>query len=172
MLRSPTATASILRSVAARRTLTSTAAFRTTHPAHSSSGEQSVGQDMGEVKAKNSMVPVFMAIGAASVGYIIYAQMSAGQADRKAQAEAPKSGNDGPVAPVEQQSVGEDMQETQVKNATVPVLMAGGAVFVGYIIYSQVSAGKAAREEKSQATTDQSKSKPVAGEKTNTGTRG
>ena len=34
-------------------------------------------------------------------------------------------------APVEQQSVGEDMQETQVKNATVPVLMAGGAVFVG-----------------------------------------
>lgn len=68
MLPSPTATASILRSAATRRTLTSTAAVRTTHPAHSSSGEQSVGQDMGEVKAKNSMVPVFMAIGAASVG--------------------------------------------------------------------------------------------------------
>ncbi|KAG0654143.1 hypothetical protein C6P46_001953 [Rhodotorula mucilaginosa] len=95
MLRSP-ATASVLRSAVARRSLTSTAAVRTTHPAHSSGG-QSVGQDMGDVKAKNSMVPVFMAIGAASVGYIIYAQMSAGQADRKAQAEAPKSGNDGPV---------------------------------------------------------------------------
>lgn len=66
MLRSP-ATASILRSAVARRTLTSTAAVRTTHPAHSSGG-QSVGGDMGDVKSKNAMVPVFMAIGAASVG--------------------------------------------------------------------------------------------------------
>lgn len=67
MLRSP-ATAPMLRSAVARRAFTSTASARTTHPAHSSSGEQSVGEDMGEVKAKNSMVPVFMAIGAASVG--------------------------------------------------------------------------------------------------------
>ncbi|GAA5860772.1 hypothetical protein JCM3774_006280 [Rhodotorula dairenensis] len=77
MLRSP-ATASMLRfSTVARRgrTFASTASARTTHPAHSSSGEQSVGQDMGEVKTKNSMVPLFMAIGAASVGYIAYAQM-------------------------------------------------------------------------------------------------
>ncbi|GAA5977697.1 hypothetical protein JCM10908_005061 [Rhodotorula pacifica] len=98
MLRSH-GTASLLRASAAasRRTLTSTAVARTTHPAHSSSGAQSTGEDMGEVKAKNSLVPVLMAIGAASVGYIIYAQMSAGKADRKAQAEAPKKGDDGPV---------------------------------------------------------------------------
>ncbi|GAA5977695.1 hypothetical protein JCM10908_005060 [Rhodotorula pacifica] len=75
-------------------------------------------------------------------------------------------------AAVEQQSVGEDMQEVKAKNATVPVLMAGGAVFVGYIIYSQVSAGKAAREEKKRAPHDMNTSKPPAGEKPNTGTRG
>ncbi|BGP56909.1 hypothetical protein JCM8202_005722 [Rhodotorula sphaerocarpa] len=96
MLRSPAT--SLLRSAPARRAFTTTAAVRTSHPAHSKSDEGTVGGDTADTAQKNSLVPVFMAVGAASVAYITYAQISAGKEDRKTAAEAPKKDNsDGPV---------------------------------------------------------------------------
>ncbi|GAA5823000.1 hypothetical protein JCM3770_005375 [Rhodotorula araucariae] len=70
------------------------------------------------------------------------------------------------------QEVGEDAADTQRKNALVPVFMGAGAAIAGYIAWSQISAGKAAREEKKDAKTDQQKENVPAGSKERTGSRG
>ncbi|BGP50063.1 hypothetical protein JCM10450v2_005971 [Rhodotorula kratochvilovae] len=70
------------------------------------------------------------------------------------------------------QEVGEDAADTQRKNAAVPVFMAAGVAIAGYIVWSQISAGKAAREEKKDAKTNQEKENPPAGSKDRTGMRG
>ncbi|GAA5999162.1 uncharacterized protein JCM10292_001634 [Rhodotorula paludigena] len=69
-------------------------------------------------------------------------------------------------------SVGEDTADIQRKNAAVPLFVAAGAALVGYIAYSQISAGQAAKAEKKEAKHDQEKSKPVLGEKEKMSMRG
>ncbi|BGP18246.1 hypothetical protein JCM10213_007875 [Rhodosporidiobolus nylandii] len=77
-----------------------------------------------------------------------------------------------PTASPSGQSVGEDSADTQRKNAAVPLVMAGGAGFVGYILYTNFYSGKEAREAEKEAPHSQAKSKPPAGSKENTGLRG
>ncbi|BGP26262.1 hypothetical protein Rt10032_c10g4297 [Rhodotorula toruloides] len=51
-----------------------------THPAKSGaqgSGNQGIGEDAADIQRKNAAVPMFVAAGAALIGYIAYSQMSA-----------------------------------------------------------------------------------------------
>ncbi|GAA6017577.1 hypothetical protein JCM10207_001212 [Rhodosporidiobolus poonsookiae] len=70
------------------------------------------------------------------------------------------------------QGVGEDVADTQRKNAVWPIFPVVGIVGLGYLLYANFYSGQQAREEKKGAKHDQAKSNPPAGSKENTGTRG
>ncbi|GAA5820097.1 hypothetical protein JCM11491_000884 [Sporobolomyces phaffii] len=68
----------------------STSAPRFANPATTSdSGTTGGSGDAATTEAKNSLVPVFMAVGIASVAYIAYSNISQRKDDNKANKEAP-----------------------------------------------------------------------------------
>ncbi|GAA5913828.1 uncharacterized protein JCM6883_004009 [Sporobolomyces salmoneus] len=76
-------------SLAARRPLSSTSA-RFANPATTSDvGTTGGSGDATTAEAKNSLYPVFMAIGVASIAYLGYSNISQRKADNKANKEAP-----------------------------------------------------------------------------------
>ncbi|GAA5990003.1 hypothetical protein JCM11641_000581 [Rhodosporidiobolus odoratus] len=64
------------------RSLHSSTRLSTTHPAKNSLGN-SVGEDATDVQRKNAAIPVFMAAGAAILGYIGYSQYASGKQTRE-----------------------------------------------------------------------------------------
>ncbi|GAA5940445.1 uncharacterized protein JCM15063_002327 [Sporobolomyces koalae] len=83
---------SILRSLPARSAIRplSTSSARFANPATTSdTGTTGGSGDATTAEAKNSLYPVFMAIGVISIGYLGYSNVSQRKADNKANAEAP-----------------------------------------------------------------------------------
>ncbi|GAA5841355.1 hypothetical protein JCM3766R1_005043 [Sporobolomyces carnicolor] len=68
----------------------STSSIRFANPATTSDvGTTGGSGDATTAEAKNSLYPVFMAIGVASIAYLAYSNVSQRKADNKANAEAP-----------------------------------------------------------------------------------